>query len=63
MNKGLKNKGKNKIDEFKKESNIGFSLYGTPSESYCQRAVMKYEDFFIGNKVFLSEKEAYIIII
>ena len=29
---------KDKCDLFKKRSNIGFSLYGTPAESYCYKA-------------------------
>lgn len=37
---------KDKVLTFKERSNIGFSLYGTPSESYCQRAVARYEDYF-----------------
>lgn len=37
---------RNKVEEYKEKSNIGFSLYGTPSESYCQRAVSKYEEYF-----------------
>ena len=29
---------KNKCEEFRGRSNIGFSVYGTPSESYCNKA-------------------------
>lgn len=37
---------KAKIGEFKERSNIGFSLYGTPSEGYALRAARCYKERF-----------------
>jgi anaerobic ribonucleoside-triphosphate reductase len=41
---------KDKIDGFKLETNIGFSLYGTPSEGYTLRAATCFKKMF-GNDV------------